>query len=88
MLRIYVSEYCPSCATARQRFAQLRAQCPDIPTQLIDVDAPEAAVPAEVIGTPIYTWDQRVIFRGNPSVAELVARIRGMDETRAGRRPH
>jgi len=75
MLRAYVAAHCPSCATARTRFAQLRSRCPDIPAQLVDIDAPDARVPPQIIGTPMYTWDDRVIFRGNPGEQELVARV-------------
>ncbi len=75
MLRVYVSAHCPSCPTARRRLAQARAACPALPAQLIDVDAPGARVPPHVIGTPIYTWDDRIIFRGNPAAEELVARV-------------
>jgi len=49
---------------------------PDVPARLVDVDAPGAAIPPEIIGTPIYTWKHRVIFRGNPSEEELIARLR------------
>jgi hypothetical protein len=79
MLRVYVSGHCPTCGTARERFAQLQARHPDIPAQLIDVDEPGAAVPPQVIGTPIYTWRGRVIFRGNPGERELLARVGGLD---------
>ena len=75
MLRIYIAEHCPACPTARRRFAQLRSRCPDVPVQLVDIDAPGARVPPHVIGTPLYTWDDRIIFRGNPGAEELIARV-------------
>ncbi len=78
MLRVYVAAHCPSCVTARSRFAQLRSRCPGIPAQLIDIDAPGARVPPQIIGTPMYTWGDRVIFRGNPGEQELVARVRAL----------
>ena len=75
MLRIYIAEHCPACLTARLRFAQLRAQCPGVRAQLVDIDAPGARVPPHIIGTPLYTWDDRIIFRGNPGAEELIARV-------------
>lgn len=75
MLRIYIAEHCPACATARLRLAQLRARCPGAPAQLVDIDAPGARVPPHIIGTPLYTWDDRIIFRGNPGEDELIARV-------------
>ena len=87
MLRVYVSAHCSSGATTRLRFARLRVQYPEIPAQLIDVDDPRAAIPAEIIGTPIYTWDHRVVFRGNPSDRELAAWLRGRDGSGTTRGP-
>ena len=75
MLRIYVSAHCPACATARARAALLGRRRPDIPLALVDVEAAGARVPRQVIGTPIYTWNDRVIFLGNPSEDELIERV-------------
>jgi len=75
MLRVYIAEHCLACATARLRLAHLRARCPGAPAQLVDIDAPGARVPPYIIGTPMYTWDDRIIFRGNPGEDELIARI-------------
>jgi hypothetical protein len=74
MLRIYVSAQCPGCDTARARLERLRAERPDIPALLVDVAAPGAAAP-RVIGTPIYTWRERILFLGNPSEQELLERV-------------
>lgn len=84
MLRIYVSADCPSCPTARRRFAQVRVACPALPAQLVDVDTPGAPVPPHIIGTPIYTWGDRIIFRGNPGERELIARLRALQEADRG----
>ena len=75
MLRIYVSAHCPGCDTARERAEHLRALRPDVPVTLVDVEAPGVEVPPKVIGTPIYTWNDRVVFMGNPSVEELLERV-------------
>lgn len=76
MLRVYVSGHCPGCDTARVRLEELRTQWPDVPMILVDVAARGAAVPPQVIGTPVYTWNGRVLFLGNPSEHELIERMR------------
>ncbi len=75
MLRIYVSAHCPGCDTARTRAARVRARRPEIPVALVDVDAPGAAVPPRIIGTPVYTWHDRVLYLGNPGEDELIERV-------------
>ena len=75
MLKIYVSAHCPGCTTARERAERLRALRPEVPLRLVDVDAPHADVPCNVIGTPIYTWNDRVVFMGNPDEEELLERV-------------
>ena len=80
MLRIYVSAHCRGCDTARQRAARLRALRPDVPVALIDLEAPGTELPPKVIGTPIYTWNDRVVFMGNPGEQELMARVVALQE--------
>lgn len=80
MLQIYVSAHCRACATARRRLAQLQARRPDIPARLVDVDVPDVPVPPQVVGTPIYIWAGRVLFRGNPTARELIERVTVLHE--------
>ncbi len=75
MLRIYVSAHCAGCDTARARAALVRSQRSDVPVAVVDVDAPGARVPPQVIGTPIYTWHDRVLYLGNPGEDELIERV-------------
>jgi hypothetical protein len=75
MLHVYVSSHCIGCDTARRLADRIRIQCPDIPVLVVDVDQPEAEVPAKIFGTPMYTWDDHVLFLGNPSEVELMERI-------------
>jgi hypothetical protein len=75
MLRIYVSAHCRSCGMALRLAERVRAQRPSLPLEVIDVDAFGADIPGYIIGTPIYTWGDRVLFLGNPSEAELMERI-------------
>jgi len=83
MLRIYLSTHCRGCGTAFQLAARLRTQRPDVPLAIVDVDEPHADVPANVIGTPMYLWHDRVLFLGNPSETELFQRVGALyDDTR------
>lgn len=75
MLRIYISAHCFGYDTAVQRVEHLRALRPEIPVILVDIEAPDAAVPRQVIGTPIYIWNDLVVFMGNPSEQELLERL-------------
>jgi len=83
MLRVYVADDCPGSPTARQRADRLRARAPEIPIEIIDIGAPGVVVPPAVFGTPIYTWDGRIIFLGNPSDQELLERARSLHERSA-----
>ncbi len=75
MLKIYVSAHCLGCSTARERAQRLGTLRPEVPMELVDVEAPNADVPRKVIGTPIYTWNDRIVFMGNPSEQELLERV-------------
>jgi len=75
MLRVYVSAHCLACRTAIQRAERLEALRPEVPVTVVDVEAPDAVVPRKVIGTPIYMWNDRVVFMGNPSEQELLDRV-------------
>lgn len=79
MLRIYVSAHCHGCATALRLADRVRASRPDVPLLVVNVDVPGANVPSWVIGTPLYAWNDRVLFLGNPSEMELLARIADYD---------
>lgn len=83
MLHIFVAEHCPGSPTARRRAAWLREQAPDIPVAVVDIGAPGVAVPPAVFGTPTYTWNDRIIFLGNPSDQELLERARSLHDRAA-----
>ena len=86
MLRIYVSAHCLGCNTAIQRAERLQALRPEVPVTVVDVEAPDADVPGKVIGTPIYTWNDRVVFMGNPSEQELLDRVTVLHDGRESER--
>lgn len=72
MLRVYVAPDCPGSSRALCLIERLRAHYPDFPVEVIDVSVPQTTVPDEIIGTPIYTWNHRVLFMGNPNEATLL----------------
>jgi hypothetical protein len=80
MLHIYVAEHCPGSPTARRRADWLREHVPEIPIKVIDIGAPNVVVLPAVFGTPTYTWNDRIIFLGNPSEQELLERARSLYE--------
>ncbi len=75
MLSIYISTHCRGCETALQLADHLREQRPDLPLLVVDIDAPDSVVPATIIGTPMYTWQERIIFMGNPSKQVLLEHV-------------
>ncbi len=83
MLRVYVAADCPGSPTARRHARWLCEQAPEIPVEVIDIGVAGVVVPPPVFGTPTYTWDGRVIFLGNPSAQELLARVRSLYERAA-----
>ncbi len=75
MLRIYVSTHCITCDTARHLAEFVQGHRPGMPVTVVDVDAPDAGVPKNIIGTPVYAWNDQILFLGNPSRAELLRRV-------------
>lgn len=78
VLRVYVAADCASCATARERVAQVRHLRPGQAVESIDLNEPGATRPAYVFGTPTYCLDDQVIALGNPSLLALLAQIDGV----------
>ncbi len=83
MLRIYISAHCRGCTTALRLAEQVRTERPDVPLAVIDVDDPAVEVPTKVIGTPFYTWQDRVMFMGNPNAVELLQRVGALHDGEA-----
>jgi hypothetical protein len=76
LLRVYMSAHCLTGSRTRQLLAELAEHQPAVPVEVIDVGDVEAEVPSFIIGTPTFVWNNRVVFLGNPTLAELLARIR------------
>lgn len=75
MLRIYTAAHCPSHDRTHYLVDKLRRQRPHLAIEVIDLDGPNAEQPTFVIGTPTFTWDNRIIFWGNPAGDELLAQL-------------
>jgi hypothetical protein len=81
MLRVYVAADCPSSSISLHLIERLREHCPDLPLAVIDVQEPDAKIPEQIFGTPIYTWNDHVLFLGNPSETTLLEQVRRLYDT-------
>lgn len=79
MLRVYTAIHCPGHIRTRLVVAELLRQQPDLGVELIDLDKPDAERPSFVFGTPTFVWDNQILFLGNPTAEDLMARL---DEVR------
>ncbi|MDQ6673202.1 MAG: thioredoxin family protein [Chloroflexota bacterium] len=74
-LKIYVSSHCANCSEAR-RLAELAAvRYPCVTVQVVDLDAEQTPLPEFIVAVPTYVFEGRVIWLGNPSSGELLARL-------------
>ena len=72
-LDVYVAEECWACTESRRIIAEVAPKYPDAQIQLLDINDPHR--PDNVFATPTYVLDDRIIFMGNPTEAELQARL-------------
>ncbi len=72
-LRVYVAASCFSYNRTHQLVAEVRAQRPGYPVDLVDLDQPDLVKPACVFGTPTYVLGEHVVSLGNPSLANLLS---------------
>lgn len=76
MLRVYVAPDCPGSALAVRLVEQVRGKYPHMPLEVVDIADPKAVIPSRVFGTPMYAWEDQVVFLGNPSEAVLLAWVK------------
>jgi hypothetical protein len=79
-LQVYTATHCLTRSHTLHLLAQLAEQKPSLHVEVIDLDQPESETPSFIIGTPTFVWDNRVIFLGNPSLPELLARTSSKNE--------
>lgn len=71
-LRVYVSASCFICDRTRQIVAEVCAQRPNYPVELVELEQPDAVKPAFVFGTPTYVLGEHIVSLGNPALATLL----------------
>ncbi len=72
-LSVFVASHCSGCEAALRLARRVRARAPGWRVEIICIDAEGARVPDSIIGTPMYTWNGRALYFGNPAEDELLA---------------
>jgi hypothetical protein len=75
MLRVYTAAHCPAYPRTCLLVAALVRKRPHLPLELVDLDDPNTEHPSFVVGTQTFVWDNRILFLGNPTEIELLARL-------------
>lgn len=70
-LDIIVGARCPICQENLKSLDDLRRLLPNVNIQVVDIDAPGATVPKNVIAIPTFILNGYVVATGNPNVQEL-----------------
>ncbi len=74
-VEIYVSAHCPICNYSHEVAAVIRRDFPEVELKLVDVGAADQPIPDVVFATPTYLLNGRVWSLGNPSYADVQARL-------------
>ena len=74
-LRIYVARHCPACEEAERLADEIRKRFAHVHLELINLDAEGSQNLDSVFSVPTYVLDGRTLFLGNPTPAELFARL-------------
>jgi hypothetical protein len=69
-LRIYIEEGCFGCARARQIADEVARRHEAVEVEVLDV-ARVTAMPEDVIAVPAYVLNGRLVYLGNPRLADL-----------------
>lgn len=70
-LDIIVGRRCPICQENLKSLDDLRRLLPNVRIQVVDIDAPGATVPNNVIAIPTFILNGYIVATGNPNVQEL-----------------
>lgn len=73
-LDIVVAPGCHGCDEARAIARGMRARFPDVAVSLVELDGRRSA-PENVVATPTYLLDGRVVSLGNPAPEQLAREI-------------
>lgn len=77
-LRVYVASHCEACGESERIVRALQLRLPDLEIILVDVDCETPS--DEIFAVPTFCYRGRIVSLGNPSEAELCARITAVDE--------
>jgi thiol-disulfide isomerase/thioredoxin len=80
VLKIFVTDDCPSCIEARTVAARIEQNYPDLIVEVIDMTDSQAVVSEAVFATPTYMLNNRVVSLGNPKLDEVVRWIKAVPE--------
>lgn len=75
-LTLFVATDCPSCVNAQQIAMKATRDFPSLNVNIVDVDQPDAVIPAHVFAVPTFCLGDRVISLGTPDWHQLTHQIR------------
>ncbi|MGH2543051.1 MAG: hypothetical protein ACRDIB_09650 [Ardenticatenaceae bacterium] len=75
-LELYIMQDCPTCRTAQRVAWAAARRFPSLALSIIDLDAPNVIIPAEVFSAPTFRLNGRVVSLGTPEWTSLSAAIR------------
>ncbi len=78
MLEIYIEEDCRGCKQARKNAIHVRSQFPQIHVSVIDISEKVVPTPEEVFAVPMYLFNGRMLYLGNPGEKDLNARLENL----------
>lgn len=74
-VEIYIADHCRICEYTHEVAEAIRRDFPEVELELIDISAPQRAIPEVVFATPTYLLNGRVWSLGNPSLEEMRDRL-------------
>ncbi|MBI2850546.1 MAG: hypothetical protein HYX80_05820 [Chloroflexi bacterium] len=82
VLDIYVAKHCFGTAEALRIAAEVGRQLPDIEVKVTIFDEISRSEAPHVIATPSYILNGKLLFLGNPRLAELVKKVRSVQSAK------
>ncbi len=74
VLEIFIEENCRGCKQARKNANHVRSHLPQIHVSVIDISS-EVQKRDDVFAVPMYLFNGRMLYLGNPGEKDLVARL-------------
>jgi protein-disulfide isomerase len=78
-LDIVVGGRCPICQASMPTLEALRHEIPNVNVRVIDMDAPGASKPKNIIAIPTFLLNGYIVATGNPNLDELKEFIRSLN---------